>query len=104
MAAKQRTFLADYWKSDGKTASADVSGAVKRHAQPYTCGSHQEGSTTSTAAPRTRPPRRALRASLASSSEKGKTSVRTGTLGARAKNSSPSRRVRLATERTHRSP
>ena len=57
-----------------------------------------------TAAPRTRPERSAANAAFASLSGKHSTSVRTGTLGANARNSSPSRRVRFATERTVRSP
>ena len=56
--------------------------------------------TTSTAAPRTRPSRRRASALFASSSANVSTSVRTGTRGASARNSSPSRRVRFATERS----
>src|SRR5438132_1516851 len=67
--------------------------------------SHPRGScTTSTAAPLMRPSRRRASASFARSSGKVSTEVLTGTLGASARNSSPSRRVRLATETTRRSP
>src|SRR5438309_1299654 len=60
--------------------------------------------TTSTAAPLMRPSRRRASASFARSSGKVSTEVLTGTLGASARNSSPSRRVRLATDTTRRSP
>ena len=49
-------------------------------------------------------PRRRSSASLACSRENSSTSVCTGTCGARARNSCPSRLVRLATERITRSP
>ena len=51
-----------------------------------------------------RPPRRSSSASFARSSGYSVTRVRTGTVGASARNSSPSRRVRFATLRTDRSP
>jgi nucleoside-diphosphate-sugar epimerase len=50
------------------------------------------------------PARRRESASFASASGTASTSVRTGTRGAVARNSSPSARVRFATERTTRSP
>src|SRR6266511_374409 len=59
---------------------------------------------TSTAAPRTRPPRRSSSASFARASGYVVTSVRIPAAGASARSSSPSRRVRFATERTVRSP
>ena len=59
---------------------------------------------TMTAAPWIRPCRSASSAASASSSAKSSTSVRTGTVGASSRNSRASRRVRLATERTARSP
>ena len=59
---------------------------------------------TSTAEPRKLPSRRRLSASFACSRAKGSTCVRTGTVGASARNSSASARVRLATERSTRSP
>src|SRR5690606_9342136 len=58
---------------------------------------------TRTAAPVSRPSRRRARASSASSSGSVSTVVTTGTFGARARNSSPSARVRFATERIERS-
>src|SRR5690606_8151304 len=67
-------------------------------------GAQGKAQGTSTAAPCSAPRRRRSSASLAASSAKRVTSVRTGTLGARARNSSPSRRVRLATETIRRSP
>src|SRR6266545_3416325 len=51
-----------------------------------------------------RPPRSWPSASFACSSRKTSTSVRTGISGASARNSSPSRRVRFATETSRRSP
>ena len=57
----------------------------------------------STAAPLSAPLRRASRAWFASVNGKVRVSVRTGTCGARARNSSPSRRVRFATEQIERS-
>src|SRR6266576_3598158 len=59
--------------------------------------------TASTAEPRSRPLRMLSSASFACSSANASTTVRTGTCGASARNSSPSRRVRLATERSTRS-
>src|ERR1700680_1018285 len=59
--------------------------------------------TESTAAPRISPSRSLASAVFASSKRKASTSVRTGTRGARAMNSTPSARVRLATERSTRS-
>ncbi len=61
------------------------------------------GQGTMTAAPVKRPARRSSNACPPASSGYGWTSVRTGTRGASARNSSPSRRVRLATERIDRS-
>ena len=58
---------------------------------------------TSTSAPVTSPARSRRSASLASASGSASTVVRTGTSGASARNASPSRRVRFATERTLRS-
>ena len=55
---------------------------------------------TSTSAPRTSPARSFASASFASSSGNVSTSVRTGISAASARNSSPSRRVRFATERS----
>jgi len=66
-------------------------------------GTALAGYGTSTAAPRSRPSRRRARASFACSSGKISVSVRTGTRGASARNSSPSRRVRFATEQRVRS-
>src|SRR5208282_5009840 len=59
---------------------------------------------TSTAAPSRRPARKSSSAWLALSSGYGVVVVRTFARGARARNSSPSARVRLATEATLRSP
>src|SRR5688572_26295789 len=56
-----------------------------------------------TAAPCTSPLRKRVKASFAADRGKVCTCVRTGTLGASAKNSSPSRRVRFATEQRLRS-
>src|SRR6185437_1710032 len=58
---------------------------------------------TSTAAPSISPARSRRSASFACASGKASVVVRTGTFGARSRNSSPSRRVRLATERRTRS-
>src|SRR3990170_6407792 len=60
-------------------------------------------SITNTAAPWSWPRRRLSRAWLACSNRKACTSVLTGTRGARARNSSPSWRGRVATERIMRS-
>src|SRR5919204_698053 len=60
--------------------------------------------TSSTAVPASAPLRNAASASFASSSANLSTFTRTGTCGAIARNSSPSRRVRLATDRKVRSP
>src|SRR6266545_1189608 len=65
------------------------------HTRPY---------GTRTSAPRTSPRRSLSSASFPCSSGNVSTCVRTGTCGASARNSSPSRRVRFATERTTRSP
>src|SRR5207245_2169673 len=62
------------------------------------------GAGTSTADPRTSPLRSRSRAWLASASGWTSTSVRTGTRGAMERNSSPSWRVRFATDRRWRSP
>ena len=59
---------------------------------------------TSTAAPRNFPSLTRDNASLAALNGKVSTLVFTGTFGASARNSSPSRRVRLATEQIVRSP
>src|SRR5919201_1600848 len=59
---------------------------------------------SSTAAPRMCPVRSRSSASFASSSGNTSTSVRIGTCGASARSSSPSRRVRFATDRMTRSP
>jgi hypothetical protein len=59
---------------------------------------------TSTAAPLSLPARRRSRASLARSSASASTLGRIPISPASARNSTPSRRVRLATERTDRSP
>src|SRR5262249_57681408 len=61
-------------------------------------------STVNTAAPRILPSRRRVSASFASDSGNGSTSVCTGISGASARNSSPSRRVRFATDAIDRSP
>src|ERR671936_1217509 len=60
--------------------------------------------TWSTAVPRSCPLRKRSSASFASSRANVSTSARTGTSGASARNSAPSRRVRFATERKVRSP
>ena len=57
-----------------------------------------------TAAPRIRPVRSRSSASSARSSGKTAVSVRTGSSATSARSSSPSRRVRFATDRTARSP
>lgn len=69
-------------------------------------GRHTEcvGYMSSTAAPLIWPARSRRMASFASRKGNGWTCVLTGTRGARARNSSPSRRVRLATERIVLSP
>src|SRR5262249_42537609 len=59
---------------------------------------------TRTTAPRTSPRRSLSSAAFACSSANTSTCVCTGTRGASARKSSPSRRVRLATERSTRSP
>jgi hypothetical protein len=59
---------------------------------------------TRTAAPSIRPARRWSSASFAWVNGKASIRVRTGTRGASARNSSPSARVRFATERSRRSP
>ena len=67
-------------------------------------GSRSRSHGTSTSAPRIVPARTRASASFACSSGTASTSVRTWAVGATARNSSPSARVRFATERTTRSP
>ena len=78
---------------DKTMRAGSVAGCAVPHA-----GAHLRTSWSAlgTAAPVIRPDRKAPRASLASAGAKVCTLVRTGTLGASAKNSAPSRRVNSA--------
>src|SRR6266511_2188464 len=90
-------------RSEGLSLGHGGPGHVRRtvpEARRARTGSHG----TRTSAPRTSPRRSLASASFACSSGNTSTCVRTGTRGASARNSSPSRRVRFATERSTRSP